>query len=275
MCRLFGILSSAKIDAEYPLLDAPQSLLFQSHVDKKRPQNDGWGMGWIENGKPKIIKSPGAIYREETTLRKAAKKVKGKALIAHVRWASNPLKLPKHELIGIVHTQPFNHGRWIFAHNGTLLIPNEVRAELGPWTSYIKGNNDSEVLFYWLLKHWKGGSRGQLVAGIRESLSALDIIWQKCRKKYPLYKYPYHGLNWVLTDGKILIAQCYTQPGGFGKAKALIHKKEPYYQLRYKSGGSGWMVASEPLDLDPRWEAFQHGQILITDGQKGWFYRCS
>ena len=62
----------------------------------------------------------------------------------------------------MAHTQPFSFGRWLFAHNGTLFIPREVREALGPLGRPIKGNNDSEVLFYWLMKHCRhpGESRG-------------------------------------------------------------------------------------------------------------------
>jgi glutamine amidotransferase len=225
----------------------------------------------MEGGRPKIVKSPQALFRESAKLRKAARRVKGNVLIGHVRWASNPLKLPKQDLIGLRHTQPFSYKNWIFAHNGTLLIPKEVRAELGPLEKYIEGNNDSEVLFYWLMKYLRWGSRGQMAQSVRRSLRDLDRVWEKCRKKYPLYKYPYHGLNWVLTNGKILIAMCFVNPAGFGKAKALVHRKEPYYQLRYKQSPTGWIAASEPLDNDPHWKLLRHGQILITDGTQGWF----
>ena len=131
-------------------------------------------------------------------------------MIGHIRWASNPLKLPKHHLIGVDHSQPFSYQQWLFAHNGTLLIPKEVRAHLGSLSKQIRGNNDSEVLFYWLMKHLRqplarGGAAG-IVSAIRRSLKGIDAIWSECRKRYPLYKHPYHGLNWILTNGKILVA---------------------------------------------------------------------
>ena len=88
------------------------------------------------------------------------------------------------------------------------------------------------------MKHLVRGPRSDVGRrtpdAIRRAIHGLGSIWKTCRKKYPLYKYPYHGLNWVLTDGKILIAMCYVNPGGFGKAKALVKRQEPYYQLRYK-----------------------------------------
>ena len=77
----------------------------------------------LAGGRPRIFKSPKPLYRDRTQVRKAIKQPKGNILVGHVRWASNPLKLSRKELIGTTHTQPFTHGRWMFAHNGTLLDP--------------------------------------------------------------------------------------------------------------------------------------------------------
>jgi predicted glutamine amidotransferase len=269
LCRLFGAVSVNKIDANGLLRSAPQSLLSQSHVDRKRKQGDGWGIGWFERGQPRIFKSPKPIYRDQAALRRAAFRARGKVLVGHVRWASNPLKLKRSELIGPVHTQPFAHDRWLFAHNGTLLIPREVRARLGPLAKHIKGNNDSEVLFYWLMKHWKTGN---VMKSIRKSIRGLHQIWGQCRSRYPIFKHPYHGLNWVLTNGQTLIALCAVNPAGFGKAKALCSRQQPYYQLQYKHDGDGLVVASEPLDGSSSWKPMRHGEVLIADkaGVRHW-----
>src|SRR5690348_16568086 len=151
MCRLFALLSSEPVSSE-PWLHRPsRSLLALSHIDKKRLQGDGWGVGWFRNSHPSLVKSAAPMYRDGNKVRQAARKANSRAIIGHVRWASNPLKLKRGELIGTVHSQPFSHGKWLFAYNGTLYIPKEVAAALGPWKKYIKGKNDSEVLFYWLL----------------------------------------------------------------------------------------------------------------------------
>jgi len=119
------------------------------------------------------------------------------------------------------------------------------------------------------------GKIAGIVSSIRRSLKGIDEIWKMCRNKYPLFKYPYHGLNWVLTDGKILVAMCYVNPGGFGKAKALCDRSEPYYQLHYRRDPNGWTVASETLDDDPRWKRMHHGDVLIADTKRGSFLKCS
>ncbi len=260
MCRLFGAISSTKMDATYLLVGAPQSLLVQSDIDKKHKQGDGWGIGWFASGHPHILKNPRPMFRDKPGVTRASKRASGNVLVGHVRWASNPLKLKRRELIGPVHTQPFVHGNWIFAHNGTLFIPREVAAELGSWKKFIEGKNDSEVLFYWLLKH--GVQKGTPQA-LRRALGGLHRIWAACRKSYPIHAHPYHGLNWVLTDGRILIAFCYTDPRGFGKSKALCDRKQCYYLLHRKVTGQEVLVASEPLDKQSGWEGFRHGELLV------------
>jgi len=204
------------------------------------------------------------MYRDKKAVRQAAERVQGKTLVGHVRWASNPLKLRHSELIGQAHTQPFTHGQWLFAHNGTLYIPKEVAAELGPWKKYIKGKNDSEVLFYWLLKHF---ARRPAPAAVRQAIRGIHRIWAGCKKSYPLHPYPYHGLNWVLTNGRVLYAFCYSDPRGFGKSKALCNRRECYYQLRYRMDTGSVLVASEPLDRAPGWKGFRHGELLICRPQ--------
>src|SRR5260221_14457878 len=106
MCRLFGVISTLSIDAPYLLCDAQQWLLRQSDVDHRRKQGDGWGVGWFEGSKPKIAKSPQPMYRDKARVRTAANRANGNILIGHVRWASNPLKLKRNELIGTIHSQP-------------------------------------------------------------------------------------------------------------------------------------------------------------------------
>src|ERR1039458_2960919 len=143
MCRLFGVISTAKIDASYLLEGADRSLLHQSRVSRKEMQKDGWGIGWFEHGRTRIYKNPNAIYKDfasphPSPLGRGRSEAAGEAkttiagirshcLIGHVRWASNPMKLPKKELIGIRHSQPFTYQRWIFAHNGTLLDRKSTR----------------------------------------------------------------------------------------------------------------------------------------------------
>lgn len=253
------------------LTEAPLSLLYQSRHDPKRHQKDGWGVAWIDRRQPQVLKSPRPIYRDRAFLKRATRRAGGRALVAHVRWASNPLQLPKSELIGMPHTQPFVSDEWVFAHNGTLYIPREAMAHLGPDAKKIKGRNDSEVLFYWLMKYLKkplslGRGEGPgvegVVAAIRASVQGLHELWRRCHKRYPLYRNPYHGLNWVLTNGTYLLTFCYATPSGFDQGKALC-SRQPYFQLQTRVTPHQVTVTSEPLDQGT-WQPMAHGSLLIA-----------
>jgi predicted glutamine amidotransferase len=262
MCRLFGAISNHPFDAQDLLYGAPRSLFVQSRIDRKRPQGDGWGVGWFAKGKPHALKSSRPMYQERTLVQRAGKRARGRVIVGHVRWASNPLKLKRAELIGLPHTQPFVHGKWLFVHNGTLFIPKEVAAALGAWKKYLRGKNDSEVLFYWLLKHLQGKTNA--AQAVRQAIQGIHRVWETCRKSYPIHKYPYHGLNFVLSDGNTFIVLCYTDPNGFGKAKALGNSQEPYYQLRRQVKDDHILVASQSIDPEEGWERFRHGELLIA-----------
>ena len=264
MCRLFAALSTEPLNAAFFMTEAPQSLLMQSQADARRKQGDGWGLGWFDNGRPQIFKSPKAMYRDLSSVERAAKDAKGNVLVGHVRWASNPLKLSKKELIGLDHTQPFSHGEWLFAHNGTLLIPNEVYAALGRWQRYVKGKNDSEVLFYWLMKTFIPKAGKNPAAAMRASFRGLEKIWDTCRKSYPLYKYPLHGGNVILTNGETLYALSFATPKGFDKGKGLCRKDQPYYQLQLLQSDRGITISSEPLDPAVPSVPVEHGTLITA-----------
>jgi predicted glutamine amidotransferase len=269
MCRLFAAISPDPLNPAFYWRTAPESLLRQSEVDRKRLQGDGWGTAWFNSGRPVVIKSARAVFKDTAQLARAERRSGGNILLGHVRWASNPMKLPKPELIGVRHSQPFADQGWSFVHNGTLLIPREVRAALpAQLAQRIHGNNDSEVLFYWLL-HTVINGRGSWPERVRRSLAGIDAIFKRCRASYPLYKYGYHGLNWVLTNGKVLLAFCFVDRRGFDKARALGRPEQSYYDLQLQMTPRLVTIASQPLTPEDNWRSLGHGRLLIANLQRG------
>jgi len=264
MCRLFSRFSLTPQGIEDPLKEGKFSLLHLSTNDPKRRQSDGWGVGWIAQGMPRVMKSAGAIYRERSRVRRMAQMIFSPTLVGHIRRASNPLGLPKKALIGLPKCQPFTHGPWLFCHNGTLSIPLEVKAELGAWKKFVKSNNDSEVLFYWLLKTFVHSQAGTPAARLRQSMKRLDQLWRRRRAAHPNLKFPMHGLNWVLTNGKECYAFCYVNPQGFRQGGALGHKKQPYFALQWRATSDCIDIASEAWDSDARWTSLGHSTLLVA-----------
>ena len=275
MCRLFCQFSVAPQGIAEPLREGPFSLRTLSMSDRRRLQSDGWGVGWIADQGPRVMKSAGAIYHEPARVTRAINAVFSRTTVGHIRRASNPLKLPKKALAGLPHSQPFTHGRWLFCHNGTLAIPREVKAALGPWKRFVKSKNDSEVLFYWLLKTvvasadagTPGGARPAEHAAARPDLAAVPV-----RASRPALPHA-PGLNWVLTDGEQLFSFCYANPDGFRQGGALGHKKQPYFALQVRNTPDARArLTSLPLrkawDVDSRWKTLGHGTLLVVRRRK-------
>src|SRR5215831_7368718 len=105
MCRLFCRFSTSPHGIAEPLQEGTFSLLQLSTADRRRRQSDGWGVGWMTRNRPHILKSPGPIYREARKVSKDIQTVFSTTTAGHIRWASNPLKLPRKALIGIHHCQ--------------------------------------------------------------------------------------------------------------------------------------------------------------------------
>src|SRR5690348_7784226 len=156
MCRLFAQISPTPASASDFLVRKKLSLLRQSHCNPKGLQKDGWGLGYwnAREGGWTLVKSPGAVFRQKTRFRAAAQAARSSFVLAHVRHASNPKKLPKEKILGLENTQPFAYKNLIFAHNGTLNIPDEVARTLGTYRKRLRGHNDSEVLFWLFVKAW-------------------------------------------------------------------------------------------------------------------------
>jgi len=250
MCRIYAHIAPTAVSACDLLVDSKKSLLAQSRA-KGREQKDGWGIGYVSPKRsalsPKIYKSPGAMYREIAKLKKAAG-VAAPVVIGHIRAASNPRKLPKRVMIGMANTQPFTDGTLVFAHNGTVNVPDAVVKRLGALRGSVKGLNDSEAYFWQFMKFYrKSGKVAQALENCLKELKGLSAR-------------PHHGLNTVISDGSKLYAFCHYP----SKAKALLSRR-PWGRMVYAVRKDRVVVASEPLD-GGKWKDLREGQLLEADG---------
>jgi glutamine amidotransferase len=156
----------------------------------------GWGVADYRNGQPLIEKQTWAAFHGEH-FRKTAARVYTHTAVAHVRLAT--VGAPS-----VDNTHPFQHGRWIFAHNGTIPNFDRVRDRMMPaidplLRNNIKGTTDSEHIFYYLLTlvthHPERHLRDVVGDGLRQV-----IVWSNAVD--PTAKV---GLNIVMTDGNMLV----------------------------------------------------------------------
>jgi len=139
MCRLFGFRSAASERVHDALVLERNSLLRQS---LEHP--DGWGIAsWQDGSLPDVVRGLGAAHLDPE-FERVSSGVQARTVLAHLRLASvGSVKLDN--------AHPFIHGRWAFAHNGTLHAFDRHRAAIealiaATYRSF-RGDTDSERCF--------------------------------------------------------------------------------------------------------------------------------
>jgi hypothetical protein len=266
MCRLFGMLGNGGTPAEPWLLDTDRALLKQANVTAEEAQTDGWGIGWFtERRTVRVEKGIGGAWSPEEVdrFRAAARAAHGPLAIGHLRKASNPMGLPKERLIALENSQPFLYGSTIFAHNGMIPFPRETRAFLGEYEPMVKGVNDSEVLFWLLVRHLEAAT--DPVEAFDGTVADLVRVW---RDKGSPDGGPYTGLNVVLSRGPNELWAFCQSLGEHGPG--MLDRTRPYYQMTYLADAKQLVVGSEPFDSTRHdWRPLPNGHYLYAQSSHG------
>ncbi|HTT14269.1 MAG TPA: class II glutamine amidotransferase [Thermoplasmata archaeon] len=264
MCRLFGQLTAVPEPAVAWLVDRPASLLAQSNVSPDTAQKDGWGIGWFtDGGRTRVEKGVRGAYEERDRFVAAARDAAGPLVVGHLRHASNPLHLPPEKLLGLENSQPFETHTILFAHNGSIPFPTETRPLTGVHEPKIQGVNDSEVLFWLLVRN--SGEHDDPLVGYVQTVADLYRVWEGMgRPAIP----PFSGLNVLFSrHPDELWAFClWTGDHGTG----LLDAHRPYYQMAYQAAPHRLVVGSEPFDREPGvWRALTSGSYLVARRRAG------
>ena len=173
MCRLFGLTAgTARVNATFWLLDAPDSLRVQSHRNV-----DGAGLGFFGPGGELVLdKQPEPAFGDQEFLR-AARQAESSAFVAHVRWATAGGRTVRN-------THPFGMNGRVMAHNGGFGELSQLDSELGSYARLVLGDTDSERYFALITRKTdaRGGDVGAGIAAAaswiaeRLPVSALNAI---------------------------------------------------------------------------------------------------
>lgn len=285
MCRLFGQISNSKQGAFDFLAQSRFSLLAQSDWDKKHLQKDGWGIsawGSVQSAW-RTVKSEKPVYKEKEEFKKIARSTKSKIILAHIRHASNPKKLPFKELIHIENCQPFTYKNLAFSHNGTLNIPDALVPTLGYYKKRICGTNDSEVLFWLFVKIYfsviASRRRGNLDFKKEKStvvwkivfqrmIEQIESIWKKLPAKKRKFTRPFQGLNCIASDGDSVATLCFYEKA---EGKSLCGQKRPYFEMCYNilpdpfTLAERIAIASEPMDESGNWKPISNRTLMVVE----------
>jgi glutamine amidotransferase len=263
VCRLLAFRANQPTRVRAALVTADHSLLRQSCGDRRGEcHGDGWGVGHFLGLHPVVTRSvrPAAT---DPLYRSLAEELAATTLLAHVRQASAGPVAERN-------CHPFRHGRWLFAHNGTLqgfaaaperlfpLVPAHLRG-------LVAGETDSEHAFYFvlgLLEQAAGAADGAPDAGtvgrtLAEAVARLAVL-------FPGSDAEPTRLNFVLTDGRVLAASRWGHtlyraerrraagPDGDGPVQA-----SPDYRAV--------IIASEPTSPEGPWAEVPDRTVLTVD----------
>lgn len=246
MCRLFGHLTSNTTSAEPWLVRTDRSLLAQSHASPETAQGEGWGIGWFSpQGRPHVVKGVKGAFEpgERERFEQAAKDAAPPLILGHLRRASNPMRLPPHELVGLPNSQPFESHTVLFAHNGSIPFPRQTRPYLGKYEKELRGVNDSEVVFWLLVRNVE-----EIADPLRGYVRTVEDLVRVGKEVGHSEVPPFTGLNVLFAPSPSeLWAFClWTGDHGTG----LLDHERRYFEMTYRAGPHEVLVGSEPFDHD-------------------------
>jgi predicted glutamine amidotransferase len=250
MCRLFGMSAGAQaVEATFWLLDAPDSLVAQSHHNA-----DGSGIGYFDpDGTPHVDKRPIAAF-DDRRFAAEARDLRSRTYVAHIRHATTGA-------LTMANTHPFCQRERLFAHNGVIDDLPKLEQHLGDDRRLVAGESDSERYFA-LVTREIARHRGSVGAGIRAAV------------QWIVHELPVVSINCVLVTATDLWALRYPDTntlfvlerggGGGGTPGPLDQVSRHGTRVLCERARDRPLVvvASERMDDDPGWREIRSGELM-------------
>lgn len=254
MCRLLGVLASEPTDFRFSLKDAPRSL---ANLSREHPH--GWGIATYSDDAGWSIRKRPECALEDAVFDEAACSSRGEVLLAHVRQKTvGPMTL--------ANTHPFQQGRWMFAHNGTIEDIAYLESQISPQRrAEVVGDTDSELFFAYLLTRLDAANLTEMRAGPLTDAAIARAM------RDALKRASFGACNFLLSNGETLYAhRC-------GRSLFVLRRTPRDRLLPEREVEEGvslethWspnrhavFLASEALSDEP-WEELPEGSLVRVD----------
>ena len=229
MCRFICYKGSEVLLSD--LLYRPHnSLILQSYKSKERKEplnGDGFGVGWYapeSSPTPCVFTSIMPAWSNDN-LRSLSEHVRSSCFFAHVRAASPGMK------VSDLNCHPFQHGRYLWMHNGTIEGFWQIRRRLceslpDQLYNMIEGTTDSEHAFAVFLALLGDTEREQTVneigCALVQTVAQLELWTADTKSEKPSY------YNFAVTDGRSLAAIRYVSDPHIEPASLYYSAKGRY-----------------------------------------------
>lgn len=253
MCRLLGIVASESTEFRILLREAPRSLAALSEVHR-----DGWGLAIYDDDAWKLHKGIDCAKKDDR-FHALAVGSRGALMIAHIRQKTVGAT-------SLQNTHPFQRGRWIFAHNGTVKDIDYLRARTSSARlAEIAGETDSELLFAFFLTRLDDAKLTE-----REAAAGTDEVIAGSARELRARE-GFGAFNFLLSDGQTTYAH------RFGRSLFVLERGPNDAVRRQRQSADGtvvetpwsarrhaFFVASERLTDEP-WEEVDEGTLMRVD----------
>jgi glutamine amidotransferase len=265
MCRLFGFRSVIPSQVHRSLIAADNALCRRSEEHA-----DGWGVAFYVEGTPHLTRST-QTAQEDQLFHRVSGVVSSETVVAHVRKATQGS-------VSILNCHPFQHGRWVFAHNGDVrnFVEHRARlvAEIAPrLRRYILGETDSEVLFFLFLTHLARHdvltTRFEIEPILDAVRATIALVRDTCDGPDPSQR---SLLTFLATDGASLIATHGGKELRWSTHKTRCPDRDtcpslsPECEAPTRSGFVNHLIlSSEPLSGENIWNEMSPGDVVGVD----------
>jgi len=265
MCRLFGFRSVIPSQMHRSLLAAENALGVQSNHHP-----DGWGVAFYIDGAPHVTRSPSTALGD-ALFHRLSGVVASETVLAHVRKATQGEKT-------IFNCHPFQHGRWVFAHNGDIARFEDVRGRLlelvdARLRRFVMGDTDSEVVFFVFLTELSraagAGKRAELAHAMAALRTTVKRVRELCDGRPGVDD---ALLTLVATDGENLVATHGGKELYYSTYKTRCSDREQCPSLSAVCEAPSttgfvnhFIVSSEPLHGENVWIALSAGDVVGVD----------
>lgn len=247
MCRLFGLVANKEVEIRFSMFEAINSFEKQSENN-----SDGWGIGWYEDGIPKVVKY-GECARDSERFKGTVEEVWAKIVIAHVRRASSGSKSDEN-------SHPFIYGNWIFAHNGTVtedIIKSMLKSPYDE--NFTSEPIDSEVYFRFIMQSIE--EEGDILEGIKK---AVNVVEKEANDG---------GANFLLSNGKDLYGfRCgntlhYLVRDPNEVFRAVSEETRQLIEAKALAKEKAVIIASERITESEPWKPLENSELIVVNSK--------
>ncbi len=275
MCR-FVLYMGPEITLDVLTTRPTNSIIHQSFHSRLRSEplnGDGFGIAWYVpelSSKPAQFRSIQPAWNNLNLLN-LARVCRSSGILAHVRAAT------KGSGVSEANCHPFTASGLAFMHNGSVaefpMLKRYIAERLSDETySWIQGTTDSEHLFALFCDHLtrrQDDDDTQAMAGAMEA--TITEVVELARDAGATGD---SFLNLAVSDGKRAVVSRYAtreaeSPSLYRSAgKHCVCEDGTCRMIQGSGQPTAVLVASEPLDDDPDWEAVPHNHLLLVHADR-------